>query len=491
MEPGRHRHPVPRLTLVRSHVLASDRPATHGMTWEDAIDRYRDSGSRSPSPFGTDAVPGRQAMRILFSLLVTAVFALFQFATWPLLESSPFLLFCAGAVIAACVAGLAAGLTTTLSSAVVAQYFFITPHHLVPSDPKGALSLAGYVATGALISLLIARLERDRVQMVRVLESVSDGFVSLDPDGRCRYVNEAAAALDGRSQEDLVGEPFDRIPGFSPGDAAGATGYPRRTETFVPQLGRWLEVTSYPADDGTTLLYRDVTERREIEEGIEEAHDREREARALAESASRAKDDFLAMISHELRAPLTSILGWLRLLKMGGVDANETPRALETVERNAAALSRLVGDVLDVSRLISGKLDLDRKVVDPERVLRAVADEMRPIAQGKQIEVVVEARPGTNPVLADPMRLHQILRNLLGNAVKFTPPGGRVDATLRPNGTHAVFTISDDGIGIRPEFLPHVFDRFRQHDSSYARRHTGLGLGLSVTRDLADRKSVV
>jgi signal transduction histidine kinase/ActR/RegA family two-component response regulator len=486
MEPGRHRHPVPQLTLVRSHVLTSDRPAMRGMTWNDPIDGGEATQSGGPSSFEPDLVPGRHAIRIVFSLLVTAVFALFQLATWPLLEASPFLLFCAGAVIAACVAGLAAGLTTTLSSALIAQYFFITPHHLVPSDPKGALSLAGYVATGTLISLLIARLERDRERMVRVLESVSDAFVSLDRDGRCRYVNEAAAAIDGRSQEDLVGQPFDRIPGPPPGDAGGAIGCPRRTETFAPGLRRWLEVTSYSADDGTTLLYRDVTERREIEEAIEEAHAHEREARALAESASRAKDDFLAMISHELRAPLTSILGWVRLLNTGVVDANETPRALETIERNAAAVSRLVGDLLDVSSLVSGKLDLDRRLVDPEAMLRAVADEVRPIAQGKQIEVVVEARPGTNSVLADPMRLHQILRNLLGNAVKFTPPGGRVDATLQPNGTHAIFTVSDNGIGIRPDFLPHVFDRFRQHDSSYSRRHTGLGLGLSLARDLAE-----
>jgi signal transduction histidine kinase/ActR/RegA family two-component response regulator len=424
-------------------------------------------------------------MHVAFALLVTAVFALFQLATWPLLEASPFLLFCAGAVIAASVAGFEGGVVTTLSSALVAQYFFITPHRLVPDGPQGALGLAGYLATGFLISLLVARLDRDRARMARVLHSVSDGFVSVDRDGRCRYANEAAAALEGRSRAELVGEPFDLVPGV-PLDRAGLKDdEPARVEAYVASLERWIEVTSYPAEDGTTLLYRDVTARHEFDEAIQRAHDREREARAIAESASRAKYEFLAMISHELRAPLTSILGWLRLLQAGTMDEKETPRALDTIERNATALSHLVGDMLDVSRLVSGKLELDRRLLDPDPALRTAADAVRPLAQGKQIEIVVETY-GAHTIVADAARLHQILWNLLANAVKFTPQGGRVDATLRADASDVVFTISDNGIGIRPEFLPHVFDRFSQHDSSYSRRFTGLGLGLAIARHLAE-----
>jgi signal transduction histidine kinase/ActR/RegA family two-component response regulator len=481
MDAGRHRYQAPRLTLVRSHAAS----ARHGVAWDGSLARESDAGSRTPSPYGPDTSSSRHTVHAVFALLVTAVVAVFQLATWPLLEASPFLLFCAGAVIAACVAGFEGGVITTLSSALVAQYFFITPHRFVPGDPRGALSLAGYIATGFLISLLIARLDRDRAQMARVLDSVSDGFVSVDRDGRCRYANEAAALLEGRSREELVGEPFDLVPGV-PLDRAGLRDdEPARVEAYVASLERWIEVTSYPAEDGTTRLYRDVTARHEFDEAIQRAHDSEREARTIAESASRAKDEFLAMISHELRAPLTSILGWLRLLQAGTMDEKETPRALDTIERNATALSRLVGDMLDVSRLVSGKLELDRRLLDPDAALRAAADAVRPLAQGKQIEIVVETH-GASPVFGDAARLHQILWNLLANAVKFTPQGGRVDATLGGDRGNVVFTITDNGIGIRSEFLPHVFDRFSQHDSSYSRRFTGLGLGLAIAHHLTE-----
>ena len=482
MEAGRHRHAAPHLALVRPHAEAS---ARHGVPWGESLARESDAGSRTPSSFGSDTSFGQHTMHVVFALLVTAVFAVFQLATWPLLEASPFLLFCAGAVIAASVAGFEGGVITTLSSALVAQYFFITPHGLVPHGPREALGLAGYLATGFLISLLIARLDRDRARLARVLDSVSDGFVSVDRDGRYRYANEAAAALEGRSREELVGEPFDFVPGVPLDRTGQRNGEPARVEAYVASLERWIEVTSYPAEDGTTLLYRDVTARHEFDAAIQHAHDCEREARAAAESASRTKDEFLTMISHELRAPLTSILGWLRLLQTGSVDGKETPHALDTIERNATALSHLVGDMLDVSQLVSGKLELDRRLLDPDPALRTAADAVRPLAQGKQIEIVVETF-GARPVFADAVRLHQILWNLLANAVKFTPEGGRVDATLRVEASHVVFTISDNGIGIRPEYLPHVFDRFSQHDSTYSRRFTGLGLGLAIARHLTE-----
>ena len=474
-----HPHVAPRLTLVRSHAAACARQGA----WGDSLACASDAGSRSPSSYGPDPSSSRHTIHIVFALAVTAVFALFQLATWPLLEASPFLLFCAGVVIAACVAGFEGGVVATLSSGLVAEYFFITPRRLIPDGPSEALGLAGFFATGFLISMLIARLDRDRAQMARVLDSVSDGFVSVDREGRCRYANDAAAALEGRSREELVGEPFDLVPGVPFDRLMGSE--PARVEAYVPSLQRWIEVTSYPAEDGTTLLYRDVTARREFDGAIQRAQDREREARAVADSAGRAKDEFLAMISHELRAPLTSILGWLRLLQAGTMDTRETPRALDTIERNATALSRVVGDLLDVSRLVSGKLELERRLLDPGPVLLSAADMVRPLAQGKQIEIVAET-DAAGPIFADPARLQQILWNLFANAVKFTPQGGRVHATLRADGANVVFTISDNGIGIRPEFLPHVFDRFSQSDTSISRRYTGLGLGLSIARNLAE-----
>ncbi|HKO22606.1 MAG TPA: DUF4118 domain-containing protein, partial [Candidatus Eisenbacteria bacterium] len=161
---ARHRHAAPRLTLVRSHAAASAREGA----WGDSLTDESDAGSRSPSSYGSDPSSSRHTIHIVFALAVTAVFALFQLATWPLLASSPFLLFCAGVVIAACVAGFEGGVAATLSSGLVAEYFFITPHRLIPDGPTQALGLAGFLATGFLISMLIARLDRDRAQMARV-----------------------------------------------------------------------------------------------------------------------------------------------------------------------------------------------------------------------------------------------------------------------------------------------------------------------------------
>src|SRR5688572_15804661 len=210
-------------------------------------------------------------------------------------------------------------------------------------------------------------------------------------------------------------------------------------------------------------------------------------ARWAAEEANRAKDEFLATMSHELRTPLNSVLGWVRMLRAGQVAPDQMSHALEGVERNARAQVQLVEDIMDVSRIISGKLRLDVKPGELAFVVDAAVDVVRLAAQAKQIDLEVVADPAAGSVSGDASRLQQVVWNLLANAVKFTPRGGRVLLRLERAETRARILVTDTGVGIAAEFLPHVFDRFRQADSSSTRRHGGLGLGLAIVRHIVEQ----
>jgi PAS domain S-box-containing protein len=205
-----------------------------------------------------------------------------------------------------------------------------------------------------------------------------------------------------------------------------------------------------------------------------------------AQDANRTKDEFLATLSHELRTPLNSILGWSRLLTNRKFDEATTTRALETIERNAKSQSQLVEDILDVSRIVQGKLQLQVRPVELVGVVKAAMDAVRPAAEAKAISIESQLKGAGNFVLGDPDRLQQIVWNLLSNAIKFTPRGGQVSVSLEPTDAYIKIQVRDTGQGIHPEFLPHVFDRFRQADSTSTRSHGGLGLGLAIVRHLVE-----
>jgi PAS domain S-box-containing protein len=209
-------------------------------------------------------------------------------------------------------------------------------------------------------------------------------------------------------------------------------------------------------------------------------------ARRQAEEANRIKDEFLATLSHELRTPLTAIIGWSAMMRANKFDENTAANALETIERNAKAQARIVEDLMDVSRIITGKLRLDVQAVELATVVSGAVDAIRPAAEAKNIRLQALLDPQAGPVSGDPTRLQQVVWNLLTNAVKFTPKGGRVQVRLERVNSHVEITVSDTGQGIAPEFLPHVFDRFRQADQTYTRAHGGLGLGLSIVRQLVE-----
>ena len=214
--------------------------------------------------------------------------------------------------------------------------------------------------------------------------------------------------------------------------------------------------------------------------------DAERRARAEVERISVMKDEFLATLSHELRTPLNAVLGWSGILLSRNKEDNETRRALETIERNARAQAQLIEDLLDMNRIVSGKIRLDVQRIDVAPIVEAALDAMRPSADGKAIVIRKTIDPNAGPVHGDPNRLQQVIWNLLTNAVKFTPKGGKIDVVVERVNSHIEITIHDTGIGIAPDFLPHVFERFRQADASSTRKYGGLGLGLSIVKQLVE-----
>ncbi|MGH9958749.1 MAG: hybrid sensor histidine kinase/response regulator, partial [Pyrinomonadaceae bacterium] len=214
--------------------------------------------------------------------------------------------------------------------------------------------------------------------------------------------------------------------------------------------------------------------------------ERESNARAHAEESNRLKDEFLATVSHELRTPLTAILGWSRMLEAGSINDPMAERALETIRRNAKAQAQIIDDILDVSRIITGKLYLDLHPMELAPVIEGAVNVVRPTAEAKGIQI--ESRLESKPIVVtgDANRLQQVVWNLVSNAIKFTPRGGRVFLSLDEIGNQVEFRVTDTGQGISPDFLPFVFDRFRQADSTSTRQHGGLGLGLAIARHLVE-----
>lgn len=209
-------------------------------------------------------------------------------------------------------------------------------------------------------------------------------------------------------------------------------------------------------------------------------------ARVQTEAANRIKDEFLATLSHEIRTPLNSILGWVTLLRNHALSEAEAQRALEVIERNARSQSHLINDLLDASSILNGKLRLDVRTLMPETIVSKAVESVRPAAMAKHIRLQTHLETEAGPVLADAERLQQIVWNLLLNAIKFTPKDGQVDVTLRQADAQVEILICDTGIGIEPELLPYIFDRFRQGDSSTTRKYGGLGLGLAMVRYLVE-----
>ena len=344
-------------------------------------------------------------------------------------------------------------------------------------------------------------LRTSEIRYRRLFEAARDGILILNAATlRITDVNPFMTELLGYSRDEFLGKELWEIGLFSDKEASQKAfrvlqvkGYLRYEDlplqTTQGKLREVEFVSNVYEEDGHQVIQcniRDITDRKRAEEERRLLLESAQAARADAEAANGIKDEFLALLSHELRAPLTSILGWSRLLTAGSLDEVASKSAIEIIVRNARAQRQLIDDLLDISRIIAGKLRLDVRPVGLAPMIEAIVDGARPGADAKNIHLQTVLDPRVSPISGDPDRLQQIIWNLLTNAIKFTPKGGRVQVRLERIDSHVELVISDTGQGIDPELLPHVFDRFRQSDSSSTRRHGGLGLGLAIVRQLVE-----
>jgi PAS domain S-box-containing protein len=367
-------------------------------------------------------------------------------------------------------------------------------------------------------------LRRSEERLRLLIESVRDyAIFVLDPTGHVATWNPGAQRLKGYRADEIIGQHFSRFypeEDIRSGKCEWELEEATRIGSFEDEGWRlrkdgsrfWANVVITPIRevDGTLVGFakvtRDLSERKRHEEErislaraeeakqVAEANqerarvlaDDLRSARDRAEEATRVKDEFLATVSHELRTPLNAILGWARLLETGSLPPEKTTRAVETIVRNAIAQNQIIDDLLDVSRIITGQLRLDVDYVDVNQIVSAALDVVRPAAEAKGLTVQWMLNPDAGVIKGDAGRLQQVLWNLLTNAVKFTPRGGRVHVMLHRAESYVTVEVADTGKGIAPEFIHRVFDRFTQHESSNSRRTGGLGLGLAIVKHLTE-----
>ena len=354
-------------------------------------------------------------------------------------------------------------------------------------------------------------LRRSEERFRLLVEGVTDHAIfMLDPNGYIVTWNSGAERIKGYRADEIIGQHFSK---FYPPDAVESR-WPEHELQIATETGRfvedgwrvrkngerfWANVTITALRDrsgrlhGFAKLTRDLSERKRAETLVADGAQRdemleaERSARIAAQKAARVKDEFLATLSHELRTPLNSILGWTQILRRQVTPKPEDfQRGMEVIERNTRAQAQLIEDLLDLSRIMSGRIRLDVQQMPIVDVVRGAVDSAEPIAQTKGVRLESTLDPRCGNVSGDPGRLQQIIWNLLTNAIKFTPKGGNVRVLLQRVNAHVEVSVSDTGVGIPASFLPYVFDRFSQSDSSTTRSQGGLGLGLAISRQLVE-----
>jgi PAS domain S-box-containing protein len=355
-------------------------------------------------------------------------------------------------------------------------------------------------------------LRRSEERFRLLIESVAEyAIFILDPNGLVATWNSGAQRIKGYTAAEIIGQHFSV---FYP-EQAKESRWPEHELQVAAEKGSFNDIGWRVRKDGTTFwanvtitalrddagkllgyakITRDLTEAKRVEaiENVnqqrEEMLEAERSARMTAQRATRLKDEFLATLSHELRTPLSAILGWTQLLLRGATPKGpeEQKRAIEVIDRNARAQVQLIDDLLDLSRIMTGKLRLDLHQVSFSSVVESAVDSAKPAAEAKGIRLKAILGAGQDIVSADSARLQQVVWNLLTNAIKFTPKGGQVQVLVQRVNSHLELSVSDTGIGISPNYLPHVFDRFSQKDTSTTRAFGGLGLGLAICKQLVE-----
>ena len=454
-------------------------------------------------------------VRYGMAVAAVGIAALVQAAIQPVWAGRyPFILFFPAIMVSAWQGGLWPGILASLLSALAVEYLWLNPGHLAVRDPGVLIALVVFVVIGILISALNEAWRRGTVRIARLneaelaaeerfhlaVEAAPTAMIMVDRHGTIVFANALTETLLGYGRRELIGLPIDNLvpdrfrsqhADYRHMFATDARQRPmgagrdlfalRKDGTEVPvEIG----LSPFQTGDGLFVLaaVTDITERRQFEEARERLLLREQTARAETERASGLKDEFLAVLSHELRTPLNAILGYAHLLNARTLSAERTQHALDAIQRNAHAQARLVESLLDLSRVIAGKLELDLRTLDLSALVHAAIDVVSPDADAKGIRLNVATMPMT--VVGDAGRLQQVFWNLLSNAVKFTPRGGEVRVRLEQTDSQVRIQVTDTGQGIRRDFLPFVFDRFKQGEGDMQRRSAGLGLGLALVSEI-------
>ena len=425
----------------------------------------------------------------------------------------PFLTFFPAVIAASLWGGTRAGITASILSVILAPLWMGGQPGAF--DRVDWLNLTFFAATCGLIVWAVRRAVWARKQTVRLgselaesqarFRHLADNIPQLTwmarPNGHIFWYNRRWFEYTGTTFEEMEGWGWQKIhdPDLLPSvmdswKHAVAVHEPWE-HTFPLRrhdgVYRWFLSRAMPLCDerGQVLFWfgsnTDITEQREHAEERRLLLERERAARSNAERATFVKDEFLATLSHELRTPLNAILGWTQLLRDGSDDESSLREGLEIIERNARAQTRIIEDLLEMSRISSGKTRLDIQPTDLATVIESAIGAVQPTAAAREVRIV-KALDAIPPISGDPARLQQVMWNLLANAIKFTPRGGRVNVVVQRHDSQVEICVSDNGQGISPDFLPNVFDRFRQQDGSMTRRHGGLGLGLSIVKNLVE-----
>ncbi|MCC5603893.1 PAS domain S-box protein [Nostoc favosum] len=502
-----------------------------------------------------------QLQRYSIAFLTVFLALLLTLLLWQLHRlNSIYPLFLAAVMVSSWYGGFNPGLLATFLSAIVCAYFLLPPFYSLAVTGFSVIGLVQFVLVAVLISSLNSALRQARSQAQKNARTAQDNYeclrqiqdslrqseeryrlliegvtnyaiFMLDPNGNFTSWNIGAERILGYQEAEIIGQPFERI--FSPEAIergqpqqvlikAVTEGFSKENRWHLRKDGKffWAHCVITPLRDengnlrGFSKIMQDITERKQAEEEKEQLLLREQAARAEAEAANRSKDDFLAIVSHELRTPMTAIIGWAGMLQTGALDEAKATLALETIERNANLQMQLIEDLLDISRIVRGELSLSIDLVDLVEVITAAIEVVQSLADAKDIQLESILDTSIEKIWGDSDRLQQVVLNLLTNAIKFTPNGGRVKVQLsfspelnssrserakRPatanrtqNGLNAplpltaLIEVSDTGQGISADFLPHVFERFRQADSTHTRSNKGLGLGLAIAHHIVE-----
>lgn len=430
------------------------------------------------------------------------------------LHERPFLLPMIAVLVAALRGGFVAGLICGVVTLFLANYFVIPPigSFRVPSLTD-TYELGVFALTAAIISMLAARRRQAQLTLEATLASIGDGVIVTDRDGCVTFLNNVAESLTGWSLADAAGRPLSavfnivneetRVPVANPAERAlregRIVGLANHT-ILISRDGRERPIadSGAPIKDhtgrtlGAVLVFRDASARRAAEDALKQQTverqtllERERAARAESDRANRLKDEFLATLSHELRTPLNAVLGWSQMLSRRPLSAEQQKQAVAAIYRNAQAQARLVDEILDLSRIVTGRMALALEPIDMAEMVRTTAESFMPAVLGKRQDLRLDLEDDVETA-GDPHRIRQIIWNLLSNATKFTPEGGTISCRVRRRRDRVELLVSDSGQGIPPDFLPYVFERFRQADGSTTRGHGGLGLGLALVRHLVE-----